>query len=288
MEGHPPARPPAVVQWLGETWAARLAQVIQGMGTETVAVECQAGPDGSEPAAPADKALLWEQGFDLAAGATAWVSIPEGTWNLIGGQALRAAGVEETTPEEVRSTCQETLSQCSSLMAQALGERQKRTVNALPGREAEALPGGVAWLLVRVGYTDAAPAPLYLAFAPPLVEALVEPEPEQAQPPAPRGETAVSTAGRPAQPSATLDLLRDVELPVSVSFGKAQMALRDVLKLTAGSVIELDRSINEPVALIVNNTVVALGDVVVIDGNYGLRIQQIMSREKLLRSSGVA
>jgi flagellar motor switch protein FliN/FliY len=66
------------------------------------------------------------------------------------------------------------------------------------------------------------------------------------------------------------------------------MPLEDVLKLTAGSVIELDRSISEPVSLIVNDTVVALGEVVVIEGNYGLRIQQIMSRESLLRSSGVA
>jgi flagellar motor switch protein FliN/FliY len=65
------------------------------------------------------------------------------------------------------------------------------------------------------------------------------------------------------------------------------MALGEVLKLTAGSVIELDRSINEPVSLIVNDTVVALGEVVVVEGNYGLRIQQIMSRESLLRFSGV-
>jgi len=61
-----------------------------------------------------------------------------------------------------------------------------------------------------------------------------------------------------------------------------------VLKLTAGSVVELDRAIDDPVALIVNDTVVALGEVVVIEGNYGLRIQQIMSRDHILRTSGVA
>ncbi len=78
----------------------------------------------------------------------------------------------------------------------------------------------------------------------------------------------------------TLDLLLDVELPVSVSFGKAQIALQQVLRWTTGSIVELECAVNEPVDVVVNNCVIARGEVVVVDGNYGVRVQEIVSRAK--------
>ena len=81
-----------------------------------------------------------------------------------------------------------------------------------------------------------------------------------------------------------IELLLDVELPVGVSFGKAILPLKDVIKLTSGSIVELNRSINEPVEVIVNNCVIAKGEVVVVDGNYGVRIHHIVSRQERLRS----
>ncbi|HEX5430869.1 MAG TPA: flagellar motor switch protein FliN [Bryobacteraceae bacterium] len=92
----------------------------------------------------------------------------------------------------------------------------------------------------------------------------------------------VSGESRPA--SQTFDLLLDVELPVSVSFGRAQIPLKDVLKLTTGAIVELNRSIAEPVEVIVNNCVIARGEVVVVDGNFGVRIQQVISRQERLRT----
>jgi flagellar motor switch protein FliN/FliY len=82
----------------------------------------------------------------------------------------------------------------------------------------------------------------------------------------------------------TLDLLMEVDLPVSISFGRAQLPLKDVLKLSVGSIVELNRTLSEPVEVIVNNCVVARGEVVVVEGNYGVRIQEIISREKRLRT----
>jgi flagellar motor switch protein FliN/FliY len=72
----------------------------------------------------------------------------------------------------------------------------------------------------------------------------------------------------------------EVELAVSVSFGRAELPLKDVLKLTTGSIVELNRGLNDPVEVIVNKCVIARGEVVVIDGNYGVRIQEIVSRDK--------
>jgi len=94
-----------------------------------------------------------------------------------------------------------------------------------------------------------------------------------------RGEQS-ATQPVPAAPSSkNLDLLLDVEMPVSVSFGKAQIALKDVIKLTTGSIVELNRNISEPVDIIVNNCVIARGEVVVVDGNFGVRIKDVLSRE---------
>jgi flagellar motor switch protein FliN/FliY len=81
-----------------------------------------------------------------------------------------------------------------------------------------------------------------------------------------------------------MELLLDVELPVSVSFGRAHLPLKDVLKLASGSIVELNRSVAEPVEVIVNNCVVARGEVVVVEGNYGVRISQIISRRERLRT----
>jgi flagellar motor switch protein FliN len=83
----------------------------------------------------------------------------------------------------------------------------------------------------------------------------------------------------------TLDLLMDVELPVSVSFGRTRVRTQEILKLITGSIIELDRTIAEPVEIIVNNCVVARGEVVVVDGNHGVRINEVMSRTERLQES---
>jgi len=81
-----------------------------------------------------------------------------------------------------------------------------------------------------------------------------------------------------------ISMLLDVELLVRVSFGQTEMQLRDVFKLGIGSVIELDKSVNDPVAVIVNNKQIAKGEVVLVDGNYGVRILEVESTEDRIRS----
>ena len=85
-------------------------------------------------------------------------------------------------------------------------------------------------------------------------------------------------------PSQTWELLLEVELPVSVSFGRTQLAIKEAIKLTTGSIVELNRSVSEPVDIIVNNCVIARGEVVVVEGNYGVRIDHIMSPQERLRT----
>ena len=75
--------------------------------------------------------------------------------------------------------------------------------------------------------------------------------------------------------SPNLKLVMDVELNVSLLFGQRQLPLREVLDLSSGSVIELDRMVDEPVELLLDGKVIARGEAVIIDGNYGLRVTEI-------------
>ena len=60
--------------------------------------------------------------------------------------------------------------------------------------------------------------------------------------------------------------------------------MKDVIKLTTGSIVELNRSVNEPVEVLVNQCLIARGEVVVVEGNYGVRILEIASRQERIRS----
>ena len=98
-------------------------------------------------------------------------------------------------------------------------------------------------------------------------------------------ESTPNTADRTTE-NWDLDFLLGVELPISVSFGSLEMPLEDVLKLGAGSVIELDQSVNDPVTIMVNHRPVAKGEMVAIDGNYGIRILEVESIADRIRSLG--
>lgn len=78
----------------------------------------------------------------------------------------------------------------------------------------------------------------------------------------------------------SFERLYDVEMDVTVRFGKTSMPLRDVVRFGVGSMIELNRTVDEPVELLVNNMPFAHGEVVVIDGYYGVRITDIGSEEE--------
>lgn len=77
-----------------------------------------------------------------------------------------------------------------------------------------------------------------------------------------------------------LDRLRDVELDVTVRFGQTELPLREVAALGGGSMIELNRTVDEPVELLVNDCPYAIGEVVVVDGYYSVRVTKVSPPEK--------
>ncbi len=94
----------------------------------------------------------------------------------------------------------------------------------------------------------------------------------------PASEPSVKPGGSPAAP-----LLMGVKLPIRVLMGRTQLPLRDIARLGSGSVVELDCSPDDPVDIIVNDRLIAQGEIVVVGGNYGVRITQIASREQSTR-----
>ena len=104
------------------------------------------------------------------------------------------------------------------------------------------------------------------------------PQPLELPPPSP---TPASVA---PQRDPKLDLLMDVELDVTLRFGERQLPLHDILDLSAGSVVELDQQVQDPVELLVGKKVIARGEVVVVDGSYALRVLQIVSPMERIES----
>jgi flagellar motor switch protein FliN/FliY len=89
---------------------------------------------------------------------------------------------------------------------------------------------------------------------------------------------AAATAGGASR---SMDLLHDVEMGVTAELGRTRMTVRDLLALTPGSVVELDRAAGSPVDVLVNGTLIARGEVVVIDEEFAIRISEIIGSRAL-------
>ena len=232
--------------------------------------------------------LWWKQSLDAAPKAALWIGTPEPTWMALGRQILTAAGVESSSTEEIRSSYLEVLRQSMSAFANALGSQLDREVLCTEGVE-QAPPSnqsGVCRIAIKMGSETL--ADLIFRANQELLEAVSRAAAAAESPAASAGvdhspdQDTVDVSSRVFN---TLDLLLDVEMPVSVSFGRTQVRIQDILKLITGSIIELDRAISEPVEVIVNNCVIARGEVVVVEGNYGVRINEVMSRQQRLQES---
>jgi flagellar motor switch protein FliN/FliY len=81
-----------------------------------------------------------------------------------------------------------------------------------------------------------------------------------------------------------IGLLCDIELDATLQFGSREMALREVLELGPGDVVELDRHVSEPVDLVVGDRIVARGEVVVMNGNFALRVTEVATPQLRLES----
>jgi len=87
---------------------------------------------------------------------------------------------------------------------------------------------------------------------------------------------------------ASIDLLLDVKLPITVELGRTEVEVKEILEFAPGSIVELDKLANEPVDLLVNGVLVARGEVVVVEDNFGIRLTALVSPEERIRVLGRA
>jgi len=97
-----------------------------------------------------------------------------------------------------------------------------------------------------------------------------------------------TSAPEPIRPGApdNLDVILDIDLPITIRFGMANLSLQALTRLGPGSIIDLGRSPDDPVDLLVSGKVVARGEVVAVAGNYGVRIVEVVSTAERIRSMG--
>ncbi len=218
------------------------------------------------------EAVVWQQTFSCSPEPVLWMVAGKDLWSAAGRMTLEAVGIDSLTDDECRSTWQEIAGQSMGVVASGITSDLQREVTSAKGEEVPAAPDNLVWTVfsavcgaeswtLKAGWSSA----LTGIYAPP------EPAPK-------------TTAIQNTSFSKTFDLLLDVALPVSVSFGRTSLQIREVLKLNTGSIVELNRFVTEPVDVIVNDCVIARGEVVVVDGNYGVRITQLSSREDRLRT----
>jgi len=102
----------------------------------------------------------------------------------------------------------------------------------------------------------------------------------------------MSESDNPTQPDAAVDdagsinaeVLQNIPVTLSIEVGRASIKIRDLMRLTQGSVVELDRIAGEPLDLLVNNTVVAQGEVVLVNERYGIRLTRVVPASERMKN----
>ena len=256
---------------LADRFCYSLVQVLTSLSGREYTAEVSA-------ALPSPFAGEWS-GFAVTGAVSGTISIgvtPDAAIRL-GREVLEGAGVE-ADDSSARSTFSESLSQTLSAWGQDPDGSLGGPLVVAAGQSIVEPQGGDRFLIQINSSTDT-PSEFLLHLSHQFADGPAHAPRSPAMEPA-----ASASAEVPVGSSQTLELLMDVELPVSVSFGRAQLPIKEVLKLSSGSIIELSRSVSEPVELIVNNCVIARGEVVVIEGNYGVRIDEIISPQERLRT----
>jgi flagellar motor switch protein FliN/FliY len=80
------------------------------------------------------------------------------------------------------------------------------------------------------------------------------------------------------------EVLQNISVTLTVEVGRAQIKIRDLMRLTQGSVVELDHIAGEPLDLLVNNTIVAQGEVVLVNERYGIRLTRVAPASERMRN----
>jgi len=251
-----------------ETWTQSCSSVLaQILGSECACTTLAESPAGFPQTTESDLWILCtcsggvrgEMSFRIPAAATV----------RLAQTFMSEAAAQADVTSEHREAALELLRQIAGLVTTALkprwGEVQLRLDPAAAPPSWK--PAWTAW--IRAGADQAGTPVIEVQLSAALVAGLRQ---EHA------GSTQAAPPPLPVEPDAgdhKLDLLLDVELGVTLRLGSQQLLLREVLDLNPGSVVSLDRNLQDPVEMLLDGRLLARGELVVMDGNYGLRVTEI-------------
>ena len=95
--------------------------------------------------------------------------------------------------------------------------------------------------------------------------------------------TELSSEGAPAAGDINLDVVLDIPVSLSMEVGRSRISIRNLLQLSQGSVVELERATGEPLDVYVNGTLIAHGEVVVVNEKFGMRLTDVISPAERIR-----
>lgn len=213
--------------------------------------------EGAEPPSRKDEPVHFRLSVDGGVQGECFIEFSQSQVTELAEKILGRPATEEEQKEELARVLAAATSDLGRKLSAEHGEVTFR-VDAVSG-----LGFGGMYLVPLTSPGDLSGMPLLLFFDGRLLAALGA------------AQTTASPAEVPGVDPANLKLVMGVELNVSLRFGQRQLPLREVLELSSGSVIELDRMVDEPVELLLDGKVIARGEAVIVDGNYGLRVTEI-------------
>jgi|GEM_PF-83184 len=308
--------------WATQSFVAGLGQALSALrvdaDSDSIGFEAVV-PDESEELGWT--AALWREARgDLSPDSVLGVGCSVETLQTLARLVL---GADASTPDEARETYSELVNQSLGILSTEASSRLGRNIrmgSAEPGeRPADAvepvfvqfqvegssfgimLAPNADWVRAVLG--DSAED---AAADPPAEEPAPDPDSasdSEHSPPANRAEDGAEPNSEPGggpeasalDPSSltprtadprllrNLDRLMDIDMEVAISFGETTLVLADVLKLSSGAIVELNRAVSDTVQLLVNDTVIAEGEVVVVEGNYGIRVTNVVSPQERVR-----
>jgi flagellar motor switch protein FliN len=273
--------PGSAVQPYVDLWLRHIADALTRFAGTTVSVEAQRGTRAPATSGAPPEAGFWIRLFGGKAGEQAFfLSDPDGlrlSQLLSGKPAGEAITLTATDQESVVEFFQQIATMIPAL--DWLGFSCELEASGTEGIEWEG-----TWQEDFRFFTERGPLlALRVALSADFASA-IERARAAAKPAAGPPEDLPRIAPPGVVRESNLDLLMDIELEVTLRFGQREMSLGEILNLSAGSVIELEQQVQDPVELLVGGRVIAWGEVVSVEGNYGLRVTGLASREERLQS----
>jgi flagellar motor switch protein FliN/FliY len=251
-----------------EQWAAEFTTAVRMFTNQEPSVTCVAQDASQGTPGAADSYFWWKQDFEIEGRHSIWIGAPEATWTPLG---IAMA----SSPEGSRDIYLEMLAQSLQGAAHVASAGYPTTIVCGQGVvEHPPDAGDLEAVEIQIALSGNA-LPSMLALLPPSLFGASAEQPPRIEAPPRVAEVGTNVDYKQGQ----IDRLIDLELPMYIALGRAVLPIRDVLRLSAGSLVELDRNLGDTVEIIVHGVVVALGEVVSVKGNYGVRVREIMSRQ---------